>query len=257
MTTRSVQFDVNVKDVVITSGAYQIVNAVDGHISHHKTPFNGSSFHADIDTGGAAYFAVTVSIYSYQHNNVLHNIKDRPISLLATFHLPSVSHHVSVCPESAIASIYTFARMTTVGDEGWVHMRGTERNMKIAYGMKQQFYQTEGGIADMIRQSPNGFETNSYPMFNSLCNLFYYCLINEKTALNKDFYDQFLHYAWHEKDKPNHNFFRHSAICCMTHVRMLRRSSGCWPTKKRSIKTLLRLCMYRQKRRFLINGRLH
>ncbi len=42
---------------------------------------------------------------------------------------------------------------------------------KIAYGMKQNIFRTEGIVADMIRQSPNGFETNSYPMFNSLCNL--------------------------------------------------------------------------------------
>lgn len=208
MTTKPVQFDVNVKDVVITAGAFEIVRAVDGHISHQQTAFNGNSFHADIDTSSAAYFAVTVSIHSYRHNNVQHTVKDKPISLLATFLLPAVAHSVIVCPESSIASIYAFARMTTVADEGWVHMRGTERNMKIAYGMKQQFYKTAGGIAEIIRNSPNGFETNSYPMFNSLCNLFYYCLINEKTALSKSFYDQFLDYAWHEKGKQNHNFLQ-------------------------------------------------
>ncbi|SFM62281.1 hypothetical protein SAMN05428949_0208 [Chitinophaga sp. YR627] len=208
MTTKTVQFEVNVKDVEITSGTYEIVHAIDGQPSHHKTAFNGNNFHADIDTNSAAYFVVTVSIHSYRHNNTAHTVKDRPITLLATFHLPSVPHSVVICPESAIASVYTFARMTTVGDEGWVHMRGTERNMKIAYGMKQQFYQTGGGIAEMIKNSPNGFETNSYPMFNSLCNLFYYCLINEKTHGDKRFYDQFLDYAWHEKDRPNHNFLQ-------------------------------------------------
>ena len=208
MTTKTVQFDVNVKHVVITSGVYEIVHAVDGHILHHKKEFNGSSFHAEINAGSAAYFAITVSIHSYHHNDVLHIIKDKPISLLATFHLSSTLHKVSVCPESSIASIYTFARMTTVTNEAWVHMHGTERNMKIAYGMKQNIYRTEGALADMIKQSPNGFETNSYPMFNSLCNLFYYCLINEKTALNKSYYDQFLEYAWHEKGRPNNNFLQ-------------------------------------------------
>ena len=87
-------------------------------------------------------------------------------------------------------------------------MAGTERNMKIAYGMKQNIYLAEGSVADMIKQSPNGFETNSYPMFNSLCNLFYYCLTDPMVSSDKSFYSQFLEYAWHEKGKPNNSFLQ-------------------------------------------------
>ncbi|KAA2243362.1 hypothetical protein F0L74_12735 [Chitinophaga agrisoli] len=145
-------------------------------------------------------------IKSFTVNGAAHGIPEKPITLLATFYLPAVNAAVKICPESSIASIYTFARMTTVDSRGNVEMNGSMRNMKIAYGMKQNIYKTEGGVADMIKQSPNGFETNSYPMFNSLCNLFYYCLMNPVSDTGKLYYDQFLAYAWHEADTPNTTF---------------------------------------------------
>lgn len=200
MATKAVQFCVEVNNVVITSGTYEVLSSVGGHAFTSKTAFQGNAFSVEIKENESHYFTVTVCIQSYTINGIPHVLKDKPINLLATFYLPSVDYAVKVSPESSIASIYTFARMTTVSNEGWVHMNGTERNMKIAYGMKQNLYQTEGLIADMIKQSPNGFETNSYPMFNALCNLFYYSLTD------KAFYDLFLEYAWHEKGRPNNSF---------------------------------------------------
>lgn len=209
MTKKTVQFSVEVKNLVITSGTYEVYSIVKGNIgvAHPKSSFQGNSFSIDLAEGQSEYFAVTVLIQSYTIDNVSHTVEDNPINLLATFYLPDVHKEaVKICPESSIASIYTFARMTTVKNNGVVIMDGTERNMKIAYGMKQQFYKTEGGIADMIKNSPNGFETNSYSMFNSLCNLFYYCLVNPMTSTGKRFYEQFLDYAWHEKEQPNNTF---------------------------------------------------
>ncbi|MBR0874852.1 hypothetical protein JQ633_31160 [Bradyrhizobium tropiciagri] len=206
-TTRTIRFAVDVRNVVVTAGAYEILGIVDGHLGAavHRTAFQGNAFNVELAEGACEYFAITVFIHDYVIGGVHRSGGDRPISLLATFHLPDVDR-VSVCPESSIASIYAFARMSDVRDDGLVTMRGSARNMKIAYGMKQNIYQTEGGVADMIRQSPNGFETNSYPMFNSLCNLFYYCLANPATDRGKPFYDQFLDYAWHEKGRPNTSF---------------------------------------------------
>lgn len=180
MNTPTVHFDVRVKDLVITSGAYV---TADLHGTSAKHPFQGNSFQV---SGPEDYFAVTVFIHSYELRGVEHHIKDRPIALLATCYQSSI---VKVCPESTIASIYAFARMITVHDDGTVHLKGTARNLKIAYGMKQNIFRTAGEVGDMIRQSPNGFETNSYAMFNSLCNLFYYCLTDV------GIYDQFLGYV--------------------------------------------------------------
>lgn len=207
MATKTVQFHVDVKNAVITSGTYHVQSIVKGYTDPvtKSISFQGNTFSVELTENESEYFAVTVFIESFTISNLAYTVQDKPINLLATFYLPAVSE-VKVCPESSIASIYTFARMTTVSKEGLVTMSGTERNMKIAYGMKQNLYKTEGVVADMIRQSPNGFETNSYPMFNSLCNLYYYCLTNPMTDTGKTFYDQFLDYAWHESDAPNTTF---------------------------------------------------
>jgi len=203
MTTKTVQFSVEVKGLEIISGAFQVRGIVSGQVgAAYLDTFQGNTFSAVLKEDESEYFAVTVFIQTYKISGVSHNLEDKPLALLATLYLPNADYVIKVSPESSVASIYAFARMTTVQNDGLVNMSGTKRNMKIAYGMKQNFYLTEGGIADMIKESPNGFETNSYPMFNSLCNLLYYCLTD------KDFYDQFLEYAWHEENKPNNNFLQ-------------------------------------------------
>ncbi|PWV51677.1 hypothetical protein [Chitinophaga sp. S165] len=208
MANKAVQFSVNVKDIVITSGTYEVRGIVNGYAATAagRAPFQGNTFSVDLPEDGSQYFAVTVFIQDYTINGQSYTVNGHPLNLLATFYLPAVNEEVVVCPESSIASIYTFARMTVVESDGLVTMAGTERNMKIAYGMKQNIYLTAGGVADMIKNSPNGFETNSYPMFNSLCNLFYYCVTNPLTDSGITFYDQFLNYAWHEKNTPNTSF---------------------------------------------------
>ncbi|MBR9922560.1 MAG: hypothetical protein GYB31_17120 [Bacteroidetes bacterium] len=201
-TTKNVQFQVGVNTLEITSGLYQVFGIVNGYIggASGKSAFEGNSFSTEIKKSESEYYAALVLIKSYTLNGVAYTVEDKVINLLATFYLPDTKDAVIVSPESTIASIYTFARMTTVNEDGFIHMAGTARNMKIAYGMKQNLYETEGQVADMISQSPNGFETNSYPMFNSLCNLLYYCLTDTSNAC----YNDFLQYAWH--DTPNTSF---------------------------------------------------
>lgn len=203
MTTKTVQFSVEIKGLEITSGSYQVRGIVNGQVgAAYIDTFHGNKFSAVMKENESEYFAVTVFIRTYTLDGVSHTVEDKPFSLLATLYLPDAEDVVKVSPESSVASIYAFARMTTVQDDGLVNMSGSERNMKIAYGMKQNFYLTEGGVADMIKESPNGFETNSYPMFKSLCNLLYYCLTDSH------FYNRFLEYAWHEVNLPNSNFLQ-------------------------------------------------
>lgn len=204
MPAKTVQFSVEIKGLEITSGASQVRGIVSGQVgaAYVSTYFKGNTFSAALPEDQSEYFAVTVFIKTYTLDGVSYSVEDKPLALLATLYLPDADYVVKVSPESSIASIYTFARMTTVQSDGLVNMNGSERNMKIAYGMKQNFYLTEGSVAKMIKESPNGFETNSYPMFNSLCNLLYYCLTDT------GFYNQFLDYAWHEEDAPNNNFLQ-------------------------------------------------
>jgi hypothetical protein len=204
MANKTVQFSVEIKGLEITSGDFQVRAMVgdSGGSAYSVFYFSGNTFDLSLPEDQFDYFVVTVLIGTYKLNGVSYTVRDKPFSLCAALYLPDVDYVVKVSPESSIASIYTFARMTTVQNKGLVHISGTERNMKIAYGMKQNFYLTEGGVAEMIKESPNGFETNSYPMFNSLCNLLYYCLTDT------GFYNQFLEYAWHEEDAPNSNFLQ-------------------------------------------------
>ncbi|QXU51372.1 hypothetical protein KYG33_10120 [Chryseobacterium sp. D764] len=210
MSTKTVQFSVEVKNMIITSGSFQVFGIVENFIGavNNKTSFENNTFSVEIKNAESEYYTVTVWVHEYIIEDTKYKIEGEPLSLLATFYLPDVTAPVIVNPESSIASIYTFARMAKVDDNGTVHITGTERNMKIAYGMKKNLYKTEGVIGAMISTSPNGFETNSYPMFNSLCNLYYYSLTNPILSTGKPFYRQFLDYAWHEPSESNKNFLQ-------------------------------------------------
>lgn len=209
MATQTVRFNVDIQNLVIISGQFSVQGIVSGYAGTASFgSFSGTSFTANIPVNESGYFAVTVLVKDYTQDGVSHTVENHPLNLLATFYLPDLTDHsvVAVCPESSIASVYTFARMTTVNSDGVVSMNGTSRNMKIAYGMKQNLYLTEGGIAEMIRTSPNGLETNSYPMFNSLCNLLYYCLTNPILPTGEYFYDAFLNSVWEKQGTPNSSF---------------------------------------------------
>ena len=189
---KTVQFNVGAKNLEIISGSYTIQNLVGDESPSSPVAFQGNSFSTDVDTANA-YYAVCVFVNSFEFRGETHQVGGNPMCYLATFLLSDVDT-VAVCPESSIASLYAFARMTEVASNGQVNINGTERNMKIAYGMKQNFYSTEGEFSERILHSPNGFETNSYPMFNSLCNLMFY------STTDTAFYAQFLALAWSESD---------------------------------------------------------
>lgn len=196
--TKSVQFNVGVKHLDSISGTYTIQSIVGNQTPSDPIAFSNSQFTVELDDSNH-YYAVCVLVESYKVEEITHSMEGNPMSLMATLFLPE-EDTVAVCPESSIASMYAFARMTTVAPNGVVSMNGTARNMKIAYGMKQNFYTTEGKLSERIQSSPNGFETNSYPMFNSLCNLMYYSITDTS------FYQQFLNYAWSDQDATNTSF---------------------------------------------------
>ncbi len=196
--TKSVQFKVAAKQLSEISGTYTIQSIVGDQQPSQPIAFSNGTFTLELNTS-ADYYAVCVNVENYSIGGVTHSVEGNPMHFMATLYLPDVAT-VAVCPESSIASLYAFARMTSVDVNGWVSIKGTERNMKIAYGMKQNFFQTEGQVSDRIQSAPNGFQTNSYSMFNSLCNLMYYA------TTDASFYHQFLEYAWSDEGQTNTSF---------------------------------------------------
>lgn len=196
MATKTVEFIVNIRNIKITSGNYQIVGIGDNGSVISDGTFQRDTFSVEVNDNTGDYFAIVVLLENYDG----HDSVDKKINLMATFRFSEINAPVMICPPSSIASIYTFAQMTTVGDDGFLDITGTDRNMKIAYGMKQNFYLTEGQVAHMISSSPNGFETNSYSMFNSLCNLLHHSLTDTS------FYNDFLNLVWAETGNPNTSF---------------------------------------------------
>jgi len=121
MATKTVLFHVEVRNAVITSGTYEVQGIVNKFVgaAASKTAFQGNSFIVELKENESEHFAVTVLIQDYTIDGVAHKAQDKPINLLATFYLPAAGE-VKVCPESSIASIYSFARMTTVNNDGLV-----------------------------------------------------------------------------------------------------------------------------------------
>jgi len=198
MASKTVQITVDVKNVEITAGVLSVFAAQQPTDYSSRSTVTGNTFSVDVESD-LEYFAVSFVIRSYTFNgNPCYC--DRPITLMSTFTMSEANTAVMVSPESTIATMYTFARMIMADSLGFVSVAGPARSLKIAYGMKLNLFLTQGGVAEMIQTAPNGFQTNSYPMFNSLCNLFYYCLTDN------DFYTDFLGYVWHPEKVGNDTF---------------------------------------------------
>lgn len=133
----------------------------------------GAEFRLDIPVSEPGYYYLILQISQYRHNGTVHETGSRNISFLAVF--DDQAEAVSVGAQSTIANAYAFARMIQLnGPE--LSICGPERRLRIAYGMKNNFILTNGTISKVISSSPNGLETNSYPLFNFLSNLLYYNL---------------------------------------------------------------------------------
>lgn len=121
MTTQTVQFNVGIQNLVITSGKFSVQGIVSGYVGTSSFGnFTGTSFSAKIPTGESEYFAVTVFVTEYTLNGVSHKVERQPLNLLAAIYLPDLTNDsiVQICPESSIASMYTFARMASVNSDG-------------------------------------------------------------------------------------------------------------------------------------------
>lgn len=92
------------------------------------------------------------------------------------------SDEVAVNAQTTIASIFCFSRLINLKNSVCLH--GKQRILDIAYGFKLNFISDDGIVSDVIKNNPNGLETNSYPMFNYLSSLTYYCQNDQSVKTN-------------------------------------------------------------------------
>lgn len=188
ISTKTIRFSANVGEGVEITQALATIFRIQETSSDEilTEQVSGREFSVNMPATEPGYYYIVLQISRYHHDGKVHETDTRNISLLAVF--DDGADSVAVSAQSTIANVYAFARMIrTKGTE--FSICGTARKLRIAYGMKNNFILTDGTISDVISSSPNGLETNSYPLFNFLSNLLYYNLTDTVV------YNQFLSLA--------------------------------------------------------------
>lgn len=121
---------------------------------------------------------------SFHYNGHEQQAGDRQLQLCATF--KATEKATVLNPPSTVASSFCFGRYMEIGEGGGIQIAAKEAEAKIMSGMKDNLVSVEGKLGRVIQSSPNGMQTNSFAMLNSLCNILCHCF----TA--SAFYDRFL-----------------------------------------------------------------
>ncbi len=82
--------------------------------------------------------------------------------------------YININELTTIASIYCFNKFFSNENK----IIGKYRNLNVATLMKENLVNLDGTVSDVLISNPNGNETNSYKMFNTLGNLLYGCISN-------------------------------------------------------------------------------
>jgi len=146
-----------------------------------------------------SFYLVVATLNEVELEGKTITLRKRNIQLIATF--DSVSKLVTISEQSTIASAFNFCKFTTLRKNGDINIAASESALSVAYKMKNNFYFTEGKVSDVIISPPNGLQTNSYPMFNFISNIVYYCIVSEDiynnylnlTSSGRSFYGGLLH----------------------------------------------------------------
>ncbi|MCB1035553.1 MAG: hypothetical protein KDD47_17155, partial [Acidobacteria bacterium] len=105
-------------------------------------------------------------------------VGERRVQLVGVF--KRSSKKVVLSERVTVATAYCFSRFLKVEAGGRVILSDRHRAIRLAYGMRKNFVGTRGKVSRVIRSSPNGLETNSWPLFNFLANLVHYGLTSEE-----------------------------------------------------------------------------
>ncbi|MFC3157657.1 hypothetical protein ACFOEQ_03385 [Chryseobacterium arachidis] len=82
MSTKTVQFSVDVNHLKIISGSFQVFGIVENHVGvvNNKTPFENNTFEAEIKENESQYYSVTVWIDEYILEGINYKTGEKPIS---------------------------------------------------------------------------------------------------------------------------------------------------------------------------------
>lgn len=154
-------------------------------------PDNNNSFPVDVSGQEGDFFYIVVEVLEYTKGGITYNIDPatsvqghmtRLIQYFTVFTWKDNTVYVN--PMSTVASTFAFAQRIRTVPGSLIEIGASEDFCKVAYGMKNNLYDTDGHISEVIAYSPNGLETNSYPAFNFLSNMLYYCMtdasVNER-----------------------------------------------------------------------------
>ncbi len=136
-------------------------------------------------TTSFGYVTVTITEFSFECER--YEAGNRTLNLLATFAADECEEGMIVLSErSTAASAYAFAQFIQLdGDGDSLSIAATDREAGIMQGMRKNFVLTNGDLSPVIQKGPNGLETNSFAMLNSLGNLLYHSIVD--AAFYSDF----------------------------------------------------------------------
>ncbi len=136
---------------------------------------SSATFEMEIITGTAEYlYAIAIPLFANQENKVNAQLL---YQFFSVFH--KTSRMISLGIPESIANIYSFAQFISIAPEtSKVQLSGSDRQLKIANKMSNNFIHPDGKLSKVISSAPNGLETNSLALFNFLSNLWQYCIVD-------------------------------------------------------------------------------
>lgn len=135
-----------------------------------------ANFAIDLSSSNSDYLFAIVEIQSYTYRGINYNSGERSLQLFAFF--DSEATEVVLNEHSTIAGVFSLSQLVKIDELGKLNSSTTNQALKVAHGMKNNLFHTNGTISSVIKSSPNGLESNSYAIFNFLANLWYYCIVD-------------------------------------------------------------------------------
>jgi hypothetical protein len=126
---------------------------------------------------------ICISTKCFEYFYVVTEIEKCKINLLNIFN--KNTKKVFINERTTVANIFCFLNFMQICTHNSIIIEGDDTCLDIASGMVNNFV-NDGDISCVIKSSPNGLETNSYPLFNFLSNIVYFCVIDKVIC------DQFL-----------------------------------------------------------------
>lgn len=186
------------KNFILSFRIGEVLDGFNGEVSIYGMPNNGSpelldtfpvyssSISYDLENDSYAYYYGIVTVNSYvPHDAGGIGVNDEIIAPLVTV-FSKIDVSVQFNEHTTIATLFCFNQAIALNPNNEIEIQQSHRFIRIALAMRSNFVYMPGQISKVISTSPNGLETNSFPLFNSLANLLNNCF----TDLN--FYRSFL-----------------------------------------------------------------